>query len=148
MGLFDIIKQLAPDLSSDNNERSHGNSRYNKSIDEWDNEWRCIGKLVSADLSSLNHSVGLYRHTIGGETMYVGRALELHNGGLRKRLSDYRRQSNSARTHTSGRTVNEHLNDIVTYVLVVGDDEEAVEVTRKLEMRFIARYNPPWNKIR
>ena len=91
MGLFDIIKQLAPDLSSDNNERSHSNSRYNKSIDEWDNEWRCIGKLVSADLSSLNHSVGLYRHTIGGETMYVGRALELHNGGLRKRLSDYRR---------------------------------------------------------
>ena len=70
-----------------------------------------------------------------------------HNGGFRKRLSDYRRQSDSARTHTSGRIINENLDDIVTYILVVGHDEQAVEITKKLEGKFIAKYRPAWNKI-
>ena len=119
----------------------------NKTVDEWDKNWISIGRLVNADLSPYNHCVGLYKHVVDGEVMYVGRAIELNNGGFRKRLSDYRRPSDSARKHTSGKTIHENLDRINTYVLVVGDTEEAVEVTKKLEYMFISRYGlPEWNK--
>lgn len=84
---------------------------------------------------------------INGNTKYVGRAIELHNGGFRKRLSDYRRQSDSARTHSSGRTINENLDRIRTYILIVGKDEEAVAVTKQLEKEFIYKYRAEWNKM-
>lgn len=117
-----------------------------KTEHEWDQEWISIGKLKDADLSPYNHCVGLYRHVINGTTKYVGRAIELNNGGFRKRLSDYRRDSNSARKHASGRIINEHLDEIETFILVVGDTQEAVEITRKLEGIFVRKYNPEWNK--
>ena len=117
-----------------------------KSVEEWDCEWVSIGMLKTADLSPYNHCVGLYRHVINGTTKYVGRAIELNNGGFRKRLSDYRRESNSARKHSSGRTIYEHLDEIETFILVVGNDFEAVETTRKLEGQFVRKYNPEWNR--
>lgn len=121
-------------------------SHMGKTIAQWDQEWGYIGYLKEADLSTYNHSVGLYRHVVGDRTMYIGKATELGNGGLRKRLSDYRRDSGSARGYQSGQTIYEHLNEIETYVLVVGNTTEAVDVTRKLEGHFISKYNPPWNK--
>ena len=125
----------------------YSNTSYmNKSITDWDAEWKYIGYLRDADLSMYNHCVGLYRHVIAGRTMYVGRATELNNGGFRKRLSDYRRDSDSARKHQSGRVIHEHLNEIETYILVIGDTVEAVETTKQLEGHFVSRYNPPWNK--
>lgn len=118
-----------------------------RTIAEWDRNWRCIGPLKSANLTPYNHCVGLYKHVVGGEIKYIGRAIELNNGGFRKRLSDYRRESDSARTHTSGRTINKNLDSITTYIMVVGSDEEAVENTKKLEALFIAKYRPEWNKM-
>lgn len=115
------------------------------SLDEWDRKWKCIGPLKSVNLTPYNHCVGLYRHVIDGETMYVGRAVELNNGGFRKRLSDYRRESNSGRTHTSGRLIYENLSRIVTYILVVGDKEEDIQTTKELERLFVKKYNPKWN---
>lgn len=115
------------------------------SLSEWDRKWVCIGPLKTANLTPYNHCVGLYRHVINGETVYVGRAIELNNGGFRKRLSDYRRESDSGRTHTSGRLINQNLSKITTYVLVVGDTEEAVDTTKELEKLFVKKYNPKWN---
>lgn len=115
---------------------------------EWDHMWKCIGPLETAVLTPYNHCVGLYRHTIKGKTMYVGRATELKNGGFRKRLNDYRRSSNSGRTHTSGRLINEHLSQITTYILVVGNTDNAIQITKQLEGEFIRKYNPPWNKMK
>jgi hypothetical protein len=117
-----------------------------KSIDEWDRLWKCIGPLKSANLTPYNHSVGLYKHVIGNEIVYIGRAIEYNNGGLRKRLSDYRRENDSAREHQSGQSINSHLDEITTYVLVVGDDEKAAEMTKKLEIMFIAKYKPRFNR--
>lgn len=132
---------------------SHSNFSQNsggtsgKTVAQWDNEWICIGPLKTANLTPYNHCVGLYRHVVNGKTMYVGRAIELNNGGFRKRLSDYRRESNSARKHLSGRTINEHLDEITTYILVVGDTDGAVAETKRLEGQFIAYYGyPEWNK--
>jgi len=116
------------------------------STNKWDSKWTTIGSLLHADLSPYGNCVGLYRHKVGGKIMYLGRAIEWDNGGLRKRLSDYRRTNDSARHHTSGRIINENLNEITTDILVVGDDEEAATLTRKLEFMYISKYNPKWNK--
>ena len=149
MGLFGNLEKL---LSFSKTSTMPNHSSVNKykgaeqdSISEWDKKWKCIGPLKSANLTPYNHCVGLYRHVINGETMYVGRAIELHNGGFRKRLSDYRRESNSGRTHTSGRLIYENLSKIVTYILVVGDKEEDIQTTKELEKLFVKKYNPKWN---
>ena len=117
-----------------------------KTVAQWDSEWISIGMLKSADLSPYNHCVGLYRHVVNGTTKYVGRAIELNNGGFRKRLSDYRRDSDSARKHSSGRIIHEHLDEIETYIMVVGDTTEAIDATRQLEGIFVRKYNPEWNR--
>lgn len=125
---------------------SDGSERYgNKGIETWNSEWKSLGMLKDAELTPYNKSVGLYRLIMNGEIMYIGRAIELNNGGFRKRLSDYRRDSDSARKHKSGSTINENLDKITVDVLVVGTDENAVEVTRRLEGPFIQKYGPPWN---
>ena len=118
-----------------------------KTVDEWDREWKSIGMLKTADLSSYNNCVGLYRHVVNGVTKYVGRAIEYNNGGFRKRLSDYRRDSNSARKHTSGRIIYENLDKIETYILIVGKDHRSADITKELEPEFIKRYDPEWNKM-
>ena len=75
---------------------------------------------------------------INGNTKYVGRSIELHNGGFRKRLSDYRRQSDSARTHSSGRTINENLDRIRTYILIVGNTDYYIyQLLAELEQKQI-----------
>ena len=138
-----LISEVVSKNSFSNN--SVGESR--KPVAQWDNEWICIGSLKTANLTPYNHCVGLYRHVVNGKTMYFGRAIELHNGGIRKRLSDYRRESNSARKHLSGRTINEHLDEITTYILIVGDTEDTVMETKRLEGQFIAYYGySEWNK--
>lgn len=136
MGIFDFF---------DSPVKSAKRNVGRMSVRYWDKNWVCIGPLKTADLSPYNHSVGIYRHVVNGRTMYVGRAIELDNGGFRKRLSDYRRDSNSGRKHTSGRIINDNLDAIVTYICVVGDTEEAVEETKRLEHEFIALYKPEWN---
>lgn len=151
MDLLDIAKKVADGLISEvvskNSFSNISAGKSGKTVEQWDKEWICIGPLKTANLTPYNHCVGLYRHVVNGRTMYVGRAIELYNGGFRKRLSDYRRQSNSARKHLSGRTINEHLDEIITYILIVGDTEEAVLETKRLEGQFIAYYGyPEWNK--
>ena len=151
MDLLDIAKKVADGLISEvvskNSFSNISIGKSGKTVEQWDKEWICIGQLKTANLTPYNHCVGLYRHVVNGRTMYVGRAIELYNGGFRKRLSDYRRQSNSARKHLSGRTINEHLDEIITYILIVGDTEEAVLETKRLEGQFIAYYGyPEWNK--
>lgn len=151
MDLLDIAKKVADGLISEvvskNSFSNISIGKSGKTVEQWDKEWICIGPLKTANLTPYNHCVGLYRHVVNGRTMYVGRAIELYNGGFRKRLSDYRRQSNSARKHLSGRTINEHLDEIITYILIVGDTEKAVLETKRLEGQFIAYYGyPEWNK--
>lgn len=133
-------------VSTSSRSTNRGGTFGGKTVSEWDCEWQYIGKLKDANLTPYNSCVGLYRHVVNGTTKYVGRAIELNNGGFRKRLSDYRRESNSARKHASGRTIYENLDRIETYILVVGNTQEAVEITKKLEGEFVIRYNPEWNK--
>lgn len=119
-----------------------------KTIEQWEGQWRNLGILSSLtlnDLSPYNHSVGLYKAVIGGKIYYIGRAIEYNNGGFRKRLRDYVRDSDSARTHKSGGKMNENADMIQISILVVGDTEKDVETTKQLERAFIMKYAPQWN---
>lgn len=114
---------------------------------EWESRWQYAGRLDSMDLSPYSSYVGLYKAELGGRVMYVGRAIEYSNGGIRKRLSDYTRESDSARKHTSGRLMHANAADLEIYLLLVGRDEEAAQTTRQLERYFIGKYSPQWNKM-
>lgn len=116
-----------------------------KSVNEWDKEWKTIGVLNSADLTPYNKCVGLYRHKLDNKVIYVGRATELNNGGLRKRLRDYTRNSDSARNTKSGRYIYDNRNQITTDILIIGDTEKDIKITKFLEHPFITRYNPSMN---
>ena len=115
----------------------------------FDNQWKrigCLGEVYdSGGLSTLSRCVGLYMHKIGNEIMYIGRAVEYNNGGLRKRLSDYCRPNGSARKHPSGQKIYANRYKIQTYILVVGDDAQAAEKSKRLEELYVGKYNPPWN---
>lgn len=115
----------------------------------FDSGWEklgCLGKVYESNgFSGLSRSVGLYMHKIDNEIMYIGRAVEYNNGGLRKRLSDYCRPNGSARKHPSGQKIYANRYRIQTYILVVGDDAEAAEKSKRLEELYVGKYNPPWN---
>src|SRR5699024_8846454 len=75
----------------------------NNSFREWNEKWKEIGYLKDANLKPYNKDVGLYRLKLDNRVVYIGRATELNNGGIRKRLSDYRRDNDSARNYKSER---------------------------------------------
>lgn len=136
------MKKIKEAAMCKQNEINEINSTFigGKTVAQWDNCWKSIGKLVDADLSLYNHYVGLYRHKIHGKVIYIGRAIELYNGGFRKRLSDYRRLNDSARKHLSGQIINSQLDKIRTDILIVGDTPSAVEDTIELEKAMIKKY--------
>ena len=88
MDLLDIAKKVADGLISEvvskNSFSNISVGKSGKTVEQWDKEWICIGPLKTANLTPYNHCVGLYRHVVNGRTMYVGRAIELYNGGFRK----------------------------------------------------------------
>jgi excinuclease UvrABC nuclease subunit len=111
----------------------------------WEPRWQSIGLLTIANLSSINAYVGVHRAKLNGQLMYIRRAIEWNNGGFRKRLSDYIRNSDSARKHRSGSLIHKHRHE-----LYIDTDKkaEAAAVADNLESALIEKYNPPWNKMR
>lgn len=157
MGLFDIFNKVKDFMEESSNERSSSYSRQTntsysfgkiggKTLSQWDNEWKYIGILSETTDIDLPNEVGLYRAKLNGKVVYIGRAIEYSNGGLRKRLRDYTRASNSARKHGSGRLMNEHQDELRIEILIVGNSEDDAKLTRELERAFIAKYKPAWNK--
>lgn len=119
-----------------------------RTVSEWNSRWQDLGRLSSLnidDLSRYNKEIGLYKARIGGEVVYIGRAIEHENGGFRKRLRDYVRESDSARTHGSGQKMNQNADSIQLSILVVGSSAEDVEAVRALERAMINLYKPNWN---
>ena len=116
-------------------------------VAEWDETWNPIGCLKTVDLMPYKHCVGLYMLSIDDKIVYVGRAIELNNGGILKRLTDYRRKSDIGRKSKSGKLIFNNLDKIVTDILIVGNTKEAIETTKTLEKIFISKYQPEWNVI-
>lgn len=139
-----LFNTLASSVASTNANTPIGG----KILNQWDREWRSIGMLrnVQGNISYLNKSVGLYRAKLNGKVVYIGRAIEYNNGGLRKRLTDYVRSSESSRGTNSSNNMNTYKDNLYIDVLIVGENEEAANLTRKLEIMMIGKYRPQWNK--
>ena len=118
-----------------------------KTLREWEHKWEYLGTLSNASIGHLSNSVGLYRAKLNGKIVYLGRAIEHSNGGLRKRLSDYTRDSNSGRTHKSGQKMHKHASELSIDILITGSDSNAAGTASKLEKYFIGLYSPEWNKM-
>ena len=116
-----------------------------KTLSEWDADWMPVKGGFTVLHSDLRHYVGLFQARLGGTIMYIGKAVEVDNGGFRKRLSDFRRPSPSAREHYGAMRICDHLHDPDLQVLITGTDQRAVEIAELLRSAMIARHLPPWN---
>lgn len=108
-----------------------------------DRDWE-EGKI---SISYLSKSIGLYKATLNGKVVYIGKATEWNNGGLRKRLRDYVRKNNSARNYPSGLNMFNNKDEIHIQVLIVGDCKDSVNTTECLENLFIEEHKPEWNML-
>jgi hypothetical protein len=161
MGLFDSLAKFGSDLVEHTQRQNSRQLREQsnairaitgeepkigiKTLREWEVSWEYIGILEN--LENITNSVGIYRARLNGEIVYIGRAIEYDNGGLRKRLSDYTRKSDSARTHESGQNMHQNANSLHIEIKITGTDENAANVARKLEQYFIGKDSPAWNKM-
>ena len=116
-----------------------------KTLSEWDADWLRVEGGFTVLHSDLQHHVGLFRARLGGTIMYIGKAVEVDNGGLRKRLSDFRRASPSGREHYGAMRIHDHLKELDLHVLIAGSDQRAVETAELLKSAMITRHLPPWN---
>ena len=115
-------------------------------LDEWDLKWTPEGPLVQ-DFGRLSPQVGLYKAFLGESLMYIGKATEYANGGFRKRLHDYYRDSDSARKSKAGKKIFEHRAELTIEIIVTGTDRAGSQIATCLEDLFIERYNPSWNNF-
>ena len=119
-----------------------------KTIDCWESKWKGLGILSALtldDLSPYNSSIGLYKAEMCGKIYYIGRAIEYDNGGFRKRLRDYVRDSDSARKHKSGGKMNENADNLYISILVMGSKKKDVDAAKVLEEALVKKYTPLWN---
>lgn len=92
-------------------------------------------------------SVGLYLMVWHNDPVYVGRAVQVGRG-LRTRIADYIRKSQSGRKTEAGRWINRHRNEIVVSVFPIGENLECASLTRLFEVLLINRLHPPLNITR
>lgn len=95
--------------------------------------WIKKGKLDKADMKGHNKEIGLYRLSQNGATKYIGRAIEENNGGFRKRISDYRRESHSARKHNFGKLINQNMSNLDLEIMPLGNTRADREKVKKVE---------------
>ena len=77
--------------------------------------WERVGLLDESDceFSELRTKIGVYKAEHLGDLVYIGKATEHSNGGLRKRLRDYTRLSDSARNYPSGQKMHKHQGELI-----------------------------------
>lgn len=112
-------------------------------IEAWDREWKAVDGGLKDYQPQLRHLAGLYRASLGGRVMAIGTGTD-KDGGLAKRLSDFRRDSQSGRDHYAGKLIHEHLDGLVVEVLITGSDPQAREVARQLKTPMIGLHAPAW----
>ena len=106
-----------------------------------------LGEVELSDLKAFNSSIGIYIMLMAGVPVYIGRAIEYKNGGFRKRIRDYLRDSSSARKHTSGRLINANKNNLDLYIIELGRGEEDVEWVKEVESSMISEIFTAFNKV-
>lgn len=108
------------------------------------NDVGSLGDATLEELSAFRNSIGIYIMTFFGVPIYIGRAIEFKNGGLRKRLRDYQRGVN---VHSSGVWIQEHIDDLNVYVLELGKTENDVPFVEEVETSLISSIYTKLNKV-
>ncbi len=109
--------------------------------------WIPLGALTetTTDFSDYNKDIGVYRASLDGEVVYIGKSTELDNGGFRKRLRDYTRSSNSARDYPAGKLMHQHKNEIQIEIVIFKQHLDSLSDIEKLETQLIKELKPIWN---
>jgi len=109
--------------------------------------WISLGALTetTTNFSDYSKNIGVYRATLNGKVVYIGKATELNNGGFRKRLRDYTRSSSSARSYPAGELMYKHRNEIQIEIIVFDDNLKAIVDIEALEIKLIREEIPIWN---
>ena len=116
-----------------------------KTIAEWDTLWQRQRGDFSKVHTDLNKVAGLFRAVQGKQIMALGRATEVSNGALRKRISDFTRDCDSNSKGLMGEYIRKDHHNLQLQVLLVGSDREAVEITIALKPLMVELHNPPKN---
>lgn len=115
---------------------------------------KTLSEITKEDRSKYNNECGVYKmkDTNTNETKYVGRAIEHKNGGFRKRLSDYTRDSSSSRKHASGKTIYNNKDNLYVEFCSTGRGEKGAKKAKSLEKKIIKKekkksslFNVHWN---
>lgn len=115
-----------------------------KSLEDWDRGWNAVDQGLTQLQSHLRDKAGLYRILRNGRIMALGVGTD-KGGGLRKRLSDFRRPSSSGRGHHAGALIHEHLTELTVDVLITGTGREAREIAKQLKGPMLRRHPTAWS---
>ncbi|MDL4842464.1 GIY-YIG nuclease family protein [Aquibacillus rhizosphaerae] len=144
-----LNRYYSPTSNTNVSPNSSGEITYKGlTVTQWNRKWIWLGPLDALSIDTLKHYnkvIGLYKMVINGNVVYVGKAIEFSNGGFRKRIRDYRRSSNSGRTHGSGRKIHENTGNLQVSILIVGSKSEDVKLVESLEIAMIKYLDPVWN---
>lgn len=112
-----------------------------KTVEEWDQGWANIPAWMSPDTYKLHGEVGLIRFLEDGKVVAYSLGTELE-AGLRKRLADFFRESESGRNYATGRRIYAHRHGLKVQVLTTGSDAAAQGYAHLLKPEMM-RLNPP-----
>lgn len=115
-----------------------------KTIEEWDRSWVKVDGGLKHAQPTLRWKVGLYRVSLRGEIMAIGKGTD-KRGGLAKRLSDFRRASSSSRNHYAGELIYQDRDLIEMEALITGHGPLAQEIAKQLKTPMIRLHQPVWN---
>lgn len=116
-----------------------------RTIRDWNRNWIRVEGGFGRPHPELRHKVGLYRAILNGRVMAIGKGAD-RQGGLAKRIADFRRDSDSARDHHAGELIHEHLHELELQVLITGStaDPAARWTAVLLKTPMIRLHNPRW----
>lgn len=118
-----------------------------KTFPEWEQTGENIGNLNEQNVESIREAgVFFIKRKSDQKIVYIGQGTEVNNGGLRKRLMDFIRESDSARDHYAGQMIHDNINDIEVEVIKMGTDDQAALNAAELKKVLVKRYSPIWNK--
>lgn len=136
---FSEERSLEQDLKASSND-DFGNI----SISVWESKWIACGKLSEIDLNDIpNDLVGIIRLWYNNKIACIIRAIDLRNGGVRKKVSELANISKSQKG-TVYLLIKEHFDFINLDILTIGGDDSSINICRNLERELIKSYNPIW----
>ena len=115
-----------------------------KTLREWDLGWlRVQGGLVQPH-PKLRWKVGLYRLSMAGRVMALGKGVD-KSGGMAKRLADFIRPGWSGRDHYAGAMIFDHRHELDLDLLVFVQSPSARELGEALKPPMMRLHEPVWN---